>query len=271
MNTIYFLLSGLVAGIILYYVKDIIVSKFKKKAISMIPQEDLDKFKDLYDRGLITFNKLSKEVQDYIKSFDKSSTKIESFSGKKLTTGLLKVNSGVLWAKDFASIFNLRKLIIVGVILGIVFGWGWYQGHTGKPVHLNLQGKEVTIKLNEHFLKIEKNGDTKVLDKNGKVIKVIKVKDIPELAKALRPYGLEVLPFFTAGGSVGTSQATTEVGLGVQLAHFYKMNYSPFITTAGVYPIGLGYNLTENSDLLLGYGIGYSGDTRYYGGIKFKF
>jgi len=253
MNTIYFLLSGLIAGIIIVYLKNFIVKKFTKKIPALLPEH------------------FSGAIDDISNTIDKVKEKYtESFSGKKLTEGLLKVNNGVLWAKDFASIFNLRKLIIVGIILGVIYGYGYYQGHINKPVQLNLQGKEVTIKLNEHFLKIEKNGDTKVIDKDGKVLKIIKVKDIPELSKLMRPYGFELLPFFTAGGSVGTT-AQTEVGLGMQLAHWYKMNFSPFITSAGLYPLGLGYKITDNSDILLGYGLGYGGDTRYYLGIKFRF
>jgi len=194
----------------------------------------------------------------------------EKFSLPKFLSGMTNVTSSVGWAKDIYSIFNLRKVIIIGVILSVACGYSYYKGRMGAPVNLNLQGKEVTIKLNEHFLKIEKNGDTKVLDKDGKVLKIIKVKDIPELAEALRPYGFKHNLFVTAGGSIGNN-VKKEAGIGLEWFKYFKYNLNSFITTAGLYPIGIGYNITENFDLLAGLGIGYEGDKRIYIGGKWKF
>jgi hypothetical protein len=266
-NTILLLLGGLISGIIIVYLKNFISKKFKKEVSTLLPEH--------FSTAIDNITSDIKKVEDKIKS----SSIVEEFSGKKLLTGMTKVNSLTLWAKEFSWIFNLRKLIIVGVILGVIFGYGWYKGKTEHPATINLDyGKEIIAPLNkEHnlWLHITKDGSVHVQDnQNDKIAHnsyVIKVKDIPELAKELRPYGLDLEPFVTAGGSVGTTPAQVEAGIGIQLAHWYKMNFSPFITNVGLYPLGLGYRITENSDILLGYGIGYSGDTRYYLGMKFKF
>lgn len=195
----------------------------------------------------------------------------EKFDTKKFTNGMLNVTSPVGWAKDIYSLLNLRKLVIYGVIIGVIFGYGWYKGRLGAPVNFDMRGKEAVIKLNEHFLKIEKNGTANVVDKDGKVLKVIRVKDIPSLRKALRPYGFQLKPFFTAGGSLGEAGAKAEVGAGIDFFKWYKTNLNAFLTNVGVY-IGVGYQITDNFDILLGAGKGYKEfDNRVYIGGKFKF
>ena len=267
-ETIILLGGGLLAGIIIMYLKDFLIKRFNKEIPKLIPEEEKTKLLDLYNKGLVTLSHLKTlgiEVEKKVEG------EIEAFSGKKLATGMLKVNNGVLWAKDIASIFNLRKLIIVGVIIGLVFGYGYYKGLMGKPVSLNLQGKEATIKLNDHYLKIDKDGSMHVIDKDGKVLKDIKVKDIPELRKALRPYGLDMRPFVTAGGSLGTTGIKGEAGLGMQWLKWFKWHYDTFLTNVGIYPIGISYSITDNFDILAGGGYGYKGDQRLYIGGKWKF
>jgi hypothetical protein len=136
------------------------------------------------------------------------------------------------------------------------------MGVRNKPVQFNLQGKEAHIKLNEHYLHIDKVGNAQVVDKDGRVLKTIKVKDIPELEKALRPYGVNIQYFACAGGSIGESTAT-ELGVGVQSLKYYKWYLNHFITSQGAYPIGLSYKVTDNFDVMAGVGIGYKGDRRY--------
>jgi hypothetical protein len=135
-----------------------------------------------------------------------------------------------------------------------------------------MRGKEARISLNEHHLHILKDGTAQVEDKDGKVLKKIAVKDIPELRKALKPIGIDIHPFFTAGGSIGTEEVDTsvEAGLGLSLFKVYLMHLDTFLTNKGLY-IGADYQLTDNFGLIGGGGIGYKGGNRIYFGGKWKF
>ena len=186
----------------------------------------------------------------------------DNFDTSKLTKGLLSVSDRVLWAKDFTSLFNIRKLVIYGLIIGIIFGYGWYRGRLGAPVQFDLQGKEAIIQLNEHYLKIEKDGTANVVDKDGKILKQIKVKDIPGLREKLRPYRFKLEPIVIAGGSIGESGAGIEGGVGVSWFKYYKTNLDSFLTNRGIYPLGVSYSITDNSGVGLGAGMGYKADKR---------
>jgi hypothetical protein len=195
----------------------------------------------------------------------------ENFSWKKLWTGIVSLRNPTLWAKEFSWLFNLRKLVIVGVIIGVVYGVGWFQGVQNKPVFFNMQGKDAMIKLNEHYLRINKNGSAQVLDKDMKtVLKDIKVKDIPGLRESLRPFGFRLKPFATVGGGIGEIKKGFEAGLGLDFFRYYRSNLNVWLTNLGGY-VGVGYQITDNCDALVGIGKGYSGNNRVYGGIKFRF
>ena len=207
-------------------------------------------------------NKVTKTTKEVVE---------EKFNLPKFTTGMLNVTSPVGWAKDIASILNLRKLIIIGVIIGCIYGYGWYRGTQGKPVHFDLRGQEATIQLNEHFLKIERNGTAKIIDKDGKVLKTIRVKDVDALRKALRPYGFQLEPIFVAGGSMGEKGAGIEAGVGVSWFKWYKSKLDSFITSRGLYPLGVSYSITDNSGIGLGAGVGFKGDKRVILYYKWRF
>jgi hypothetical protein len=233
-ETILLLSGGLLAGIIVMFIKDFIFKKFKEKISTIVPEA-------------------------------------EKFSGKKLADGMLNVTSSVGWAKDIASIFNLRKLIIIGVIIGCIYGYGWWKGHQGLQPVLDWHGKEEWVSLNDHYLHVKPDGSMEIVasDKTT-ILKKLTVKDFENLKKNSRPYGFRFKPFATVGGSVGELKTGFEAGLGVDFAKWYKYNANVFLTNLGAY-LGVGYNLTENFDIMLGYGKGYRGDNR--AGIfgKFRF
>lgn len=201
----------------------------------------------------------------------------EKFSGQKLLQGMLNVTDKVGWAKDLSAIFNLRKLTIYTLILGVFFAYGYWKGQCGKPVQFDLRGQEATVKLNEHYLRIEKDGTAKVLNSEGKVLKVITPKDIPELSKALKPYGFEVKPIGVAGVGVGSSGARGEVGGGVTLFKYHYYHGCLFATNEGAY-IGVKYKVErfikwlKNTSVIGGYGKGYNeGDNRVIVGGSVEF
>jgi hypothetical protein len=205
---------------------------------------------------------------------------VEAFDSKKAVTGLVNIKNPVLWMKDIASIFNLRKiiiyLVIIGFICGGVFGYGYWRGKIGKPVNLVISAEsEFTIPVPNSVLALVKAKNSTELKwvnlETGKVIGTVKVSDIPELKKALKPYGLDIRPFLTAGGSIGATGVKGEVGIGMQWYKWFKFHVDSFITTVGIYPAGVSYRITDNFDVLAGYGFGYKGDQRIYLGGKMKF
>ena len=196
----------------------------------------------------------------------------EKFCWEKLWNGIVSLRNPTLWAKEFSWIFNLRKLVIVGVIIGVIYGVGWYQGQLGKRPVLDWHGKEEFVRLNEHYLHILKDGSMEVVDSDKKtVLKTIKVKDLENLRKVLRPYGLDIRMFVTAGGSLGTSGRKGEAGLGLQYFKWFNWHLNAFATSVGLYPVGVSYKLTDNFGILTGYGYGYKGDQRVYIGGKWNF
>jgi hypothetical protein len=164
---------------------------------------------------------------------------------------------------------SVRTILLCLAIAGAVYGYGYWRGKVNAPVHLNLQGKAATISLNEHFLKIDQDGSMCVVDKNGTVLKRIKVKDIPELAKQLKPFGFVVKPIMVMGAGVG-EDVKYEAGGGLQFFKYYKWYLNGFVTNGGAY-IGPSYRITENSDVIGGIGKGWKLDTRVFLGWKFRF
>ena len=201
----------------------------------------------------------------------------EPFSLTKFVNGMTTLKSGTSWAKDIHDIFNLRKLIIIGIIIGCIFGYGWYKGHTNQPVQLVIdEAVEFTIPVPHSDLALYKaKHSTELLWINtvtGATIGKVNVKDIPVLAKKLRPYGIDLRPFVTAGGSLGQTGTKAEAGLGMQWFKYFKWHLDSFLTNVGIYPLGVSYSITDNFDILAGAGIGYKGgDKRIYIGGKWKF
>lgn len=196
----------------------------------------------------------------------------EAVSGKKFVTGLLSFFNPVLWLKDIVSLFNLRKLTIYLVILGIIFGYGWYQGRLNSPVNVKLGwGREAFIQLNGETLHIAKDGNVYIEDsKTGEVLKHIKARDMKGLRMKLAPYALQLKPFILAGASAGTrGDMGIEGGVGVSFARMWKANLDAFLTNKGVY-LGSSYKLTDNSGIGVGIGHGWRRD-ELRGIIYYKF
>jgi len=248
------ILSGIIGGTLFVLIKNKLFKTAKQEVLKVIPEEDKKKVQELADKGFIP-QKLATEICT-------PPTTTECFDKSKAVNGLVNVKSSVLWMKDIASIFNLRKLIIIGIIIGCIYGYGWYRGRIGKEVHFDMRGKKAIIQLNEHYLKIEKDGTANVVDKDGKILKKIRVKDIDGLRKALRPYGFILEPILVAGGSLGETGARGDIGVGLSWFKWFKTKIQSSITHRGIYPIGIGYGITDNSGVALGGGIGYKGDKR---------
>jgi len=269
MRDIIMILSGIFGGCLFVLIKNKVFKSVKQEVIRNIPEEEKKQMINLYQKGLMTLETLKKTGLDVAKELNIKTP--ETFNISKFTDGMTNITSKVGWAKDIASIFSLRKLIIVGVIISCIFGFGYYKGQMGKPVNFDLKGKEATIQLNEHFLKIEKDGTAKVVDKDGKILKTIKVKDIDGLRQSLRPYGFKLDPIFVAGASGGLSGSGFEAGVGVSWFKYFKNSLDSFITNRGLYPLAASYSITDNSGVGLGAGVGYELDKRVILYYKWRF
>ena len=200
-------------------------------------------------------------LKEIISGQVKAKIQNEKFDTKKLLTGITSIVRTDLWGKTISQELSLRtwaiRIGIVGIILGCVYGYGFFKGQTGKPVHFDLRGKEATIKLNEHYLKIEKDGTAKVLDAKGNVLKIIRAKDIPELEKQLRPYGFIFEPVAVVGIGASAVNADFEAGVGFRYAKYFKWYADACATNKGIYPIGVSYKITDNSAIGVSVGTGY--------------
>ena len=218
---------------------------------------------------------LTKAVMTYLSTKQPKKSGVETFQPAKLVEGFALFNH-VLWAKRLVSAF--WNIIIYGVIILIILGVGYYNGHSNKPVAINLgYGKEAIIELNKDgdYIHIEKNGAVYVKSKDGKILKQVSVKDIPNLQKVLSPFALELKPFVMVGGSYGTrdGQMQLEAGVGVQFARLWRVTLDAFITTFPAAYIGTSYQLTDNC--FVGVAVGKSlrdfEDTRGIVYLKWRF
>jgi len=156
------------------------------------------------------------------------------------------------------------RLTIMGLILGVVYCVGEYQGKLGKPVQIDLAyEKEFKLKLDGDYLYKPKNSqELTIIDEQGEVIKEIKVKDIPELKKKLRPFGFQIVPIFVAGGGIGDG-IEGELGAGVSWLRYFQWRIDNFLTNYGIY-LGTSYRFQklENSAVGIAIGKAYKGANR---------
>jgi hypothetical protein len=178
---------------------------------------------------------------------------------------------GIEWIKSLKEIgvLDARKWIILSIILGVVFGYGWYQGKQGTPVKIDIgYGKEAMIKLDGHYLHITKEGYVFVEDEDGNTVKQLSVKDIPALKKKLAPFGIQFEPILVTGFGVSDfGRSGGEVGAGISFLRMWQTRADAFLTNRGVY-VGVSYKLEgllpylKNSRVGIGLGKGYRGDNR---------
>jgi hypothetical protein len=187
----------------------------------------------------------------------------EYFSLRKFIMGFFGFTP-VAWAKDFISILNVRKLIIYAIIIGSIFGYGWWHGKINQPLKIDIGDyQSAQIKLhNGYVLFIEKDGTATIRDEKGNIIKQLKNKDLDVLKEKLKPYGFELSPIAVGGVSGGTSgDISGEMGVGLRWFRAWKINVESFLTNKGVYPLGLSYKLDgiglDNTSVGIGVGTSY--------------
>lgn len=186
----------------------------------------------------------------------------EAFQWKKFAK-MFTLFDKVEWIKSIKEMIDLRKLTIYLLIAGSVYAWAYYQGRINSVVKFNLDfEKAFKLKLDGHYLvKPKDSARLEIQDPDGTVIKVIRAKDLPDLAKKLKPVGFELKPIGVLGYGVGESGGSFEGGAGISFLRYWKWRIETFLTNKGAY-LGTSRKITDNSSLGIGAGKGYKGDNR---------
>jgi len=220
--------------------------------------------KDIGKENIVTINTNSSIGKTYKINKDGSRIEVqrpEQFDIHKFVSGLNPFNLKV-WAKSI--VFLFRYFLIISIVLSAVYGYGWWKGRSNAPVQWQFDYKsEFTLEVPKGVRAFYKPANSNLaywIDSNGKKT-VVKVKDIPELQKLLKPIALEVVPIVVGGYGIGESGGGLEGGIGVSLVRLWKWRIEPFITNRGIY-VGTSYKITRNSGLGIGAGKGWEGDNR---------
>ena len=179
-----------------------------------------------------------------------NNTSKEGVDGKKFARGMGNFWNPVLWLKDISSIFNIRKLIIYTLIFGLVFGSGYFKAWRSKPILVNAKDTIIETTISEG---IEKGDVLRIEIKNGRMYYQfrrktginsqrfpITNKDLPKL----KPYGIKLKP----KAFVGFGTGGPAVGIGVELAHFWRFNLDLFGMSDKAIYMGVSYDLDTASD-----------------------
>ena len=188
----------------------------------------------------------------------------EFFSVSKFVSGFFAIFSPVGWAKDIVGLFNVRKLIVYALIIGMVFGYGWFKGKSNQNLLIDIgEYKDSYIKLlDDNVLHIDENGTVTIEDADGNVLKRLKSKDLDALKKQLKPFGFELSPIGVIGiGGSTDGSIDGEGGIGIRWFRAWRINFESFLTNKGIYPLGISYKLDgiglKNSSFGIGAGTSY--------------
>lgn len=200
----------------------------------------------------------------------------EPFSWEKFKK-IFDLGNLVEWVKSFKEIgiLDARKWVIIGIIVGGIYGYAYFQGRGDTPIQTNLAYEEEhKMVLNGTYIhKPKYSHDIYLKDtKTNKILKHMKAKDFPLLAKKLKPIGFILEPVGIVGIGSGTmSGSGMEFGAGVSWLKYWKWKIDSFLTNRGIYPLGTSYQVTDNTGIGLAIGKGYLGDNRIilYGRIRF--
>lgn len=169
-------------------------------------------------------------------------SKKESFSFRKFVRAF-NVLDPIQWAKSISVMF--RTLIVTGIILGIIFGMGYWKGRSNSPVKVRA----------DDFIAYVQNGggeEHKIEVLRGQLFfddKIVRAKDVP----SLKPYGIMLKPKLFIG--------TKGFGLGAKIAQFYNLNLDVFYMIPDLIGVGVSYQIHLDkgiriNNLSAGVGIG---------------
>ena len=238
LRDIIMILSGIIAGFIIWKLKDFIFKKFQNK---------------VYEIG-------TPNIVDF------KGKKIEEFDLNKLKSGLVSISDKVKWAKTITSDFNLRTIMIrlamIGIVIGVIYGYGLYKGKKTVPLNFQLNYSDrIEFDIPEDassFLKPENSNMAYWIKKDGTKT-IVKAGDSAYLAKKMKPYGFILEPYVSLGLAMTNKGAKQDLGLGVKLIKWFKWRAGTWISNNGIWA-GVDYKITNNFSLGSGVGKGYKGD-----------
>lgn len=213
--------------------------------------------------------KIVAKLNKSVKNIQPTQSGQETFSATKLVQGFTLLNP-VAWAKRLVSAF--WNFVIYGVIIAVIFTYGYTVGNKGKPVSVNLgYGREAIVKIsNTEYMHITKSGEVHIQDnaddKKAKTIRVLTVKDIGTLQSKLSPIGFQLRPVAVVGYGLGIGQdggieGGIETGAGISFFRYWQGSVEAFLTQKGVY-VGTSYRLDrlhlENTSVGIAIGKGYN-------------
>jgi len=208
---------------------------------------------------------------------------MQKFNYKKLIGGLTDIRSKTDWAKDFVQIFNLRKLFMYIIIIGLFAGYFYWKGLQNTEAIIDIGYKdEITMSAPKGYeyleaLAVHKSKDSNKWDwinaDNKDIYAKVKVGDIQQSAK-LRSYGFEnkLIGFYGVGS--GLTYTGVEAGVGYRFARLWQFRSELIATNKGGY-ISVSYKIKkfifENTYIGVGIGKGYKGDDRGIIGFNVEF
>jgi len=205
-----------------------------------------------------------------LKKKKKELTGKEDFDLKKFMGEGFGLFDPIQWCKWLNGVF--KTLLITAIIVGIVFGIGYWKGKKSKPIMVDMENFKAKV-----MCKYEPGKQHDISVKDYKMYfddKPITEGDIPKL----KPYGIELHPKLFAGyGTKGPA-----IGAGFELAHFYKLNLDAFAMSDKALYAGVSYDLSmdenkttwfDNSSVGIAVGKGFESvdDTRIMAYWSMKF
>lgn len=188
----------------------------------------------------------------------------EVFEASKFWKSIFNIFDLKLWAKSFT--FFIRHMLIISVIAGAVYGYGWFKGRGDKPLETNIAyDKEWRLNLVDHgeyIYKPKYSNELQLRDlRTDKIKKIFKGKDLGALQEKLKPVAFQMRPIGVLGYGISSLDPSFEAGAGLSFLRYWKWNLDGFLTNKGAY-VGTSYSITDNSALGAGVGRGWSGDNR---------
>lgn len=225
----------------------------------IISLEERAQLQSLLDKGIITKSQFEKAISPVIV--------VSKVKAKILT--LIKYLSLVNWKADIAY-FKTKKLLIYIVITSLLVIGSWVHGYN-KPKDV-----KIPVGVNE-IIHVKKSGDVQFETTDGKVFHVVSKTDMSILKGELSPFGFQLKFIGVVGSSFGTGGDKFEGGAGISWFRIWKCQLNSYITNAGIYPIGISYNLSflhlpnTSIGIAIGKGFNKNGETKIMPGITVNF
>jgi len=205
---------------------------------------------------------------------------ILKFDKKEFTKSWNKWGLGA-WCQTWIrmGLLDPKGLVTIVIILSLVAGIFYWKGIKNTPVEIGKDlfnyEQEFTLRLNPKELAknedpaLRKPKNSSLLHyadwRTGVLGKPIKVEDIKELRKKLKPYGFMSHLLFVEGVGSGIDNIGLEAGLAIRYAKLWQIRSEVIGTNRGGY-LGFSYKPSwkylPNSSIGLGGGKGYKGEDR---------